>query len=102
MVIKPAAKRTVWLVQTSALGLRRQRTIAWATVSGDWVKNFGACFGVMPGVACRPPLRAETSKNSVVVVMGSTLETWMPCSCSSLRIAQHTWCWAALVAQYAP
>ena len=96
-----AVRRTMWLVQTSACGRRRQRTTALPIRSGFWMKSAGTCGGT-PLRRCPRSSPAATSKNSVVVVTGCTVETSMPWCESSDRIARATIACAAFEAEYAP
>ena len=66
---------------------------------GAWAATEGCGISSAPRAAALAPPPVATSKNSVCVVTGWTLETSMPYSRSSYRIARQTIAWAAFVAE---
>ena len=81
--MNPAASRVGKLVQISVRGFPIDRAMARATFSGRCTKNFDMSW---IEYCCSAPgsMRSRTtSKNSVAVVTGCTLDTMMPWPSSS-------------------
>ena len=89
IVNNPAAIRIDRLVHTSARGRRRHLTIARATLVGDCTNGRGVDRSNAGGRAACPLWSAIASQNSVLVVIGCTHDTSIPCGASSSRIARQ-------------